>query len=387
MERVVFIGTVYPRIMDNYYKALGKSNVSNVVFNDTLVTNLEKQNIDLKVLSAVGVGHFPIQSKKLFIREQNIKENYSCVKYCNLLGWNVYSKSKSLYKKAKQFKVVKENNLRIIVSEASIPFLKAAKKIKNKSEGNKITLIVFDLPEQVLSDKKISFYNWLKRRSTKKLLKLYKCVDNFVFLTEEMNKSINLLNKPYFVFPGVADLDTYKNITKESRDTLDLCYCGTISKRFDIDFLIDSFKLTNNPNFRLRIAGGGEGVEYVKEQVQIDKRIEYLGILNRESALQLQLSSDCLINPRLPTHDYSKFSFPSKIMNYLLTFNPVISYKTDAFPEDISSLLIIPDDYQKETLAKTIESLTKGFSNSKEKVRDIISNYSITEFTKKLLSF
>jgi len=50
--------------------------------------------------------------------------------------------------------------------------------------------------------------------------------------------------------------------------------------------------------------------------------------------LQLQKSSSILVNPRANNEEYTKYSFPSKIMEYMSSGTPVIAYKLDGIPDE-----------------------------------------------------
>ena len=383
MNKNIFIGGVYPSRLDSFYKEKGKDNFSSVVFNQAVVERM-LENKQLDYVFGIGeVGHYPMFSKTFKMKDIDVDTNYKVVGYNNLVWYNVYSKSNRIFKKFKKA-YSKDESFNIIVSEASIAYLRAASKIKRRNKGSKITLIVFDLPEYVEGTKKSGLYSFLKRRSYKKLEKLYKQVDSFVYLSEPMKEALKS-DKPYFVFPGIVNLDTYKGLEKQPSSTIDIIYCGTISKQFDIDLLIESFLKTQRKDLRLIIAGGGAGLDYVKEISSKDERIIYKGILNRDEALQLQLDASYLINPRLPNHDFSQYSFPSKTMNYLLTMNPVVSYVTKAFPKDISELLIVPDGYEQDDLVKIFNNASKENKVNKDKVLSTLNRYTVDSFIRQLM--
>ena len=383
MNKNIFIGGVFPSRLDSFYKEKGKDNFSSVVFNQAVVERMLENN-QLDYVFGIGeVGHYPMFSKTLRMKDIKVDDNYIVVGYNNLVGFNVYSKSNRIYKKFKKA-FSKNESFNIIVSEASIAYLRAASKIKHRNPGSKITFIVFDLPEYVEGTKKSGLYSFLKRRSYKKLEKLYKEVDSFVYLSEPMKDALKS-EKPYFVFPGIVNLDTYAGLEKQESSTIDFVYCGTVSKQFDIDLLVESFLKTDNKDLRLIIAGGGAGVDYVKETASKDDRIVYKGVINRDDALQLQLDASYLINPRLPNHDFSQYSFPSKTMNYLLTMNPVVSYVTKAFPKDIAELLIVPDGYEIEDMKKIFDNASKNVIVDKDKVLSTLKRYTVDSFIYQLM--
>lgn len=384
MNKNIFIGCAYPNQYDAYFNKKGKHIFSQVVFNEPVVETLLKNNQLDYVYSVVDVGHFPMFSKTLRIKTIKIDEKRIIVGYNNLVGFNVYSKSNHIYRLFKK-RYSKDEPINIIVSEASLAFLRAASKIKRRNKGSKINLILFDLPEFIEGRKKSSFYSFLKKKANKKFKKYYEEIDSFVYLSKAMKYATGNNDKPYIIFPGIVDLNTYDKLVKSPAKTIDIAYIGTISKQFDIDYLIEAFKKSKRDDLRLIIAGGGEGVSYVKEEAKNDSRIIYKGIVSRQEALQLQLDATYLINPRLPNHNFSEYSFPSKTMNYLLSMNPLISFVTKAFPSDIASLLIKPESFEIDSLTQIFDNLKTNPSVDKEKTLSVLKNYTVDSFVTKLL--
>ena len=384
MNKNIFIGCAFPNKYDSFFKEKGKDNFSQVVFNEPVVEKMLENN-QLDYVYGIGdVGHFPMFSKTFKMKTIKVNDKHTLLGYNNLVGLNVYSKSNHVYRLFKK-QYPKNEAFNIIVSEASISFLRAASKIKKRNKGSKITLILFDLPEFVGGTKKSGLYSFLKKKSNKKMKKYYEDVDSFVYLAEKMKEATGNVDKPYIVFPGIVNLDTYKGLEKTKSNTIDIVYSGTISKQFDIDFLVEAFKQTKRDDLRLILVGGGEGVNYVKEEALKDKRIEYKGVVSREEALRIQLNATYLVNPRLPNHNFSEYSFPSKTMNYLLTLNPFISFATKAFPKDIASLLIQPESYEVNSLTKIFDKLENNPKVDKDKVLSILGNYTVDSFIEKLL--
>lgn len=372
----VFIGDSFPKQYDQQFTNMGKFNFSNTIFNNLVVDSLKKTD-NTFVLSAPYVGHYPIFSKTKKINEIKIDENHYIVKYNNLIGINAYSKAKNLIKcfnKNCNFK----SNINFLVSETHLHNMKAAIKLKKKCPNSKIVLLVFDLPDNVKGQKKSFIYSVMKKINNKKIYKLTRKMDGFIYLSEEMNTSINELNKPYFVVPGLADLKLYQNIRYEPHEEKIISYCGVLSRQFNVDNLVDAFELLPDSNLRLYLAGKGDVVEYIKQKN--DPRIKYLGMLSRNDALKIQLSSDVLVNPRLPNEEYTDVSFPSKTFQYLLTYNPTVSYCFKSFPEDIKNLVIIPKTNSIKSLAETINYAVSMNKPSKDNIDNILAKYSAENF-------
>lgn len=371
----VFIGDSFPKQYDDIFTKKGKFNFSNTIFNNLVVSELVK-NYNTFVISAPYVGHYPIYSKTRKLNEIKVNENHYLVKYNNLIGINASSKTKNLIKCFKKHCTFK-NDINFLVSEMHLHNMKTAIKLKKKCPNSKITLLVFDLPENVKGVKKSFIYSLLKKINNNKVYKLINKIDGFIFLSENMN-SINKLNKPYFVVPGLADLNLYNNIKYEPHSSKVISYCGVLSKQFNVNNLVDAFRMLPNDDYELILAGKGDVVDYVNKIN--DKRIKYVGMISRNEALKIQLSSDVLVNPRFPNKEYTDLSFPSKTFQYLLTYKPTISYCFNSFPDDIRNLVKIPKDISIESLADCIKDALSSSWHTKNEIDETLKKYSPKEF-------
>ena len=106
---------------------------------------------------------------------------------------------------------------------------------------------------------------------------------------------------------------------------------------FGICELADAF--TGITDAELWICGRGDAVEYISGLVQTHDNIKYLGFVDQKRVRELQNSCDFLINPRRPTGTYTKYSFPSKTAEYLMSARPVIMYKLEGIPDEYDEYL------------------------------------------------
>jgi glycosyltransferase involved in cell wall biosynthesis len=148
-----------------------------------------------------------------------------------------------------------------------------------------------------------------------------------------------------------------------------ILYTGTLDQRYGICNLIDAFSSTGL-NYNLVICGNGNESEknYIIEKGESDKRIKYLGSLSYQDILFLQQNASLLINPRNNKEEFTKYSFPSKTMEYLASGTPTLIYKLDGIPEEYYEYCyyINGEDDSIDTLANTIsEILTKSKDENK----------------------
>ena len=71
----------------------------------------------------------------------------------------------------------------------------------------------------------------------------------------------------------------------------------------------------------------------------------------------MQQRAAVLVNPRQNNEEFTKYSFPSKTMEYLASGVPVVAYKLDGIPDEYDSYLNYVPDNSVEALTKTIQSI------------------------------
>ena len=96
-------------------------------------------------------------------------------------------------------------------------------------------------------------------------------------------------------------------------------YTGKLNACFGAKKLVDAFCMLPEPNYRLVLCGRGDCEEYIKEKAAADSRILYLGQVTADVAGEHIRKADVLVNPRPNEGEYTKYSFPSKNIEYLLS--------------------------------------------------------------------
>ncbi len=380
-------------------KGTGLQNASNT-FQWALVQGLLDNNIDLKVLSFPYLPCFPFGYKSVFTPElpiwYEVKEIGTMISYCTvpvIKKWHIQGLIK---KKLKQ--IVKANcgnePIYVITYTASPSFISPLISLK-KQYDIRICPIITDL---------IEFYNdpIYNRSFLKKLqgniekeqtVKNYPFIDKFVLLTEAMKEIIPTARDKSIVVEGIAavrkDLYIGGKVYDKQRTLL---YTGALAAHSCVNELVESFCLTSNPEFRLVICGDGVWKDYIKERAKTDKRIIYKGLVSRNEAVSLQKEATALINPRKPNLSVTKYSFPSKTMEYLSSGTPMIGYKLEGIPQEYYKYYYTVEDMTAEGLAKVIDQvLTKPAEELSTKAKEafdfIVENKTAKEQASKIIDF
>lgn len=246
----------------------------------------------------------------------------------------------------------------IVVIDALKPGALELSSIASKNDV-KVVSIITDFRD-LLDNKR----NSVKQKIVDCLLngafyKQFKFTSLFVLLTEEMSNKVPVRNNA-IVIEGLCDSDLCNELEDNNRKIEDcIVYSGALSKQFGIDNLVSAFMKADTANFELHLYGNGDYVEKIKEISGHNKKIEYMGTIPNEKMVEVQRKAYCLINPRPVGDEYTKYSFPSKTMEYMAAGRPVITTKLPGIPKDYDDYLIYFDDDSVRGIAAGITNILK----------------------------
>lgn len=211
-----------------------------------------------------------------------------------------------------------------------LPFLLACHIVKIKRKNIHLCIIVPDLPEymSVRTGLVGRLFNLLFRIS----YYVVNRADSIVAITADMlDKFEPSIAK--VVIEGIAD-PQYVALTGGGRRKKYFLYTGTLDVRYGIRNLLDSFLAAGIDDYELHICGDGDDRAYVESVAARVEGVKYFGQLDRIAVLKLQRDASLLINPRGNDSEYTRYSFPSKIIEYMSSGVPVLMYRLDGVPEE-----------------------------------------------------
>lgn len=215
--------------------------------------------------------------------------------------------------------------------------------------------VVCDVPwmttVQVTTSKlsfKQKFAIWLGR-------KLNNCFDGYVFLTESMNKVINQKKKPYIVVEGFCDqrMAEMPNLLENKTDKKVILYAGGLKLKYGIGALIEAVKSIELPNIELWLYGTGDMDKQLEQEEDI--RIVYWGAKNNQEVVDAEIKSTILINPRPTTDEYTRYSFPSKTMEYMASGTYTLTTRLAGIPNEYFQYCGTIENYDTKGIADAIK--------------------------------
>jgi glycosyltransferase involved in cell wall biosynthesis len=329
------------------------------VFQLKLIEGFRGLECDFSVISAPFVGAWPTASDIVHFRDFE-QEQTLCryVSFNNIWGVRNFSRAHSLKKAVQPFIQDEDPQKLILVYCPHTPFIEAAVYAKRKDPRIRICLYVPDLPQYMnLNANRSWFYDLAKTYDIAVMTRLMKQVDSFVLLTEQMKDCLPVGDKPCRIIEGIVtgqELETAP-IPKENDGLIRVVYTGKLNEKFGVRQLVDAFCLLEDPAYRLVLCGRGDCESYIEEKARQDSRILYQGQVTAREAKAWMARADVLVNPRKNDEEYTKYSFPSKNVEYLLTGNPVVGYLLDGMPQVYREFMTIVPDDRTESLARAID--------------------------------
>lgn len=356
-------------VMDH---AKGGVEFSANLFQQKLIAGFQEAGYAVQVLSAPFIGAWPMRSDVFrFSGFREEQQKYRYVPFCNLWGLRNLSRTGALKREVRSFAADPDPEKLIVVYCPHTPFLEAAVYAKKLDPRIRICLYVPDLPNYMnLSAKRSWVYDFFKHFDIAAMTALMEQVDSFVLLTDQMKEALPVGKKPCLVLEGLVSR-VPEGLPEEAEAAAEkrIVYTGKMNRKFGIPQLISGFSLLKDPAYRLILCGQGDCDGEVAHSCLRDSRISQLGQLSPEEAAAVQRSAAVLVNPRPNNEIYTKYSFPSKNIEYLLSGKPVVACLLDGMPKDYAQFLYPIADGDGEAARKTADALEAALGAPAEEHR------------------
>lgn len=216
-----------------------------------------------------------------------------------------------------------------------------------------IVTIVTDLPDMLSGNSLIHKIN----------NKIFGLFDAFVLLTEQMNEKVNKNQKPYIVLEGHVDSELRATNIDEKYEELSgkkvIVYAGSIQKLYGIQNLVEGFLKAEIPDAELNVFGDGDYREELLQIAREHNNIKYMGICSNEEVVKHEQRAMLLVNPRPIAPEYTKYSFPSKNMEYMASGTPLLTAKLPGMPKEYYPYVYLIEDESPKGIADILQKISK----------------------------
>lgn len=325
--KAIWIGVgVGPKLREKIIANNGKI-LSAQVSESNLIQGMDALNIPMDTLNGPNISTGVLSTVALENWSRNGTSRDVGVGYRNIKYLNLQLKQQALCREARQWAQENKSSeeTTIFVYSMHTPYLAAAWEIKKRLPRARICLIVPDLP-QFMDLKMSRLKKLLKALDWRRIRHYMRKVDKYVLYAEPMAAFLGLKDGQWTVMEGSFDSTQLADEScKPAADRTSVMYSGVLDLRYGIPELLDAMNLLDD-TYELWLTGAGNAEKLIRERAAADNRIQFYGYLpSRQDLLNKQAQATMLISPRRDTEEASKYCFPSKLFEYMVSGRPVIS--------------------------------------------------------------
>lgn len=246
---------------------------------------------------------------------------------------------------------------------------KAVRKAKRKYPQIHICAILPDIPGEMLAASNSGNTRYTDKLRASFKMRFIQMFDSYVFLTEHMKNVVNISQKPYVVVEGIYN-DQLPPLNPRKNKKNIIFYSGQLNPVYGLNNLLDAFIeiYREHKDYELWLCGSGSLEEKIRSLKQECPAIKYYGYVNSDMIRNLQAEASVLVNPRQNIGEFTKYSFPSKTMEYLASGRPVVGYHLDGIPQEYDPYIQYVDG---STVADLRDKLLEICSWSEERREEI----------------
>lgn len=372
--KLLFLGLLYNRDEESKLLQLSKCGLQGACnsFQWNVIEGLEAvTDYPVTLYHFLPVGTFPRYYRKLFLPTKIWSHREASrdleLGFINLPGIKQFIRRHVLKKAVSRW--CRENTdeeLYILVYSLYLPYLKVLAGIKKKYKKICACVIVPDLPNSLgFHQSGNLFIKIVKACHEKRIYSLAKTADAFVILTNAMREPLKIMDKPCIVMEGICMPAEPQINSPASEDLKIILYAGCLDRIFGLDKLVMAFRQLPCPEFQLWICGSGDYRTEIEKAAREDQRIKYFGYVAAETVKDMLKKATLLINPRANENAYTRYSFPSKTLEYMTAAKPVLMFKLDGIPGEYDDYLY----YIRENTAESIkEAILAVCAKSREEL-------------------
>lgn len=198
--------------------------------------------------------------------------------------------------------------------------------------GKKCAAVVTDLPEYMASAKKGAMLRLNH--------KLMAWADGYILLTEHMNERVNRSGRPYVVIEGLVDEAMRAQPHKAFSGPKKVLYAGSLRRIYGIDKLCSAFLSCGCGDAQLHVYGDGDYAPELRQLSREREDVFFHGNVMNQEVVEAELDAQLLVNPRPSQGEYTKYSFPSKTMEYMVSGTPVLTARLPGVPREYEPYLL-----------------------------------------------
>lgn len=292
--------------------------------------------LEIKAITIYPVAAYPKEKLWMKRTELQLFEGLRSIRigFLNLPILKQLVQTISTYREAS--KIVKSERIKTVLTFNLFPQVGLPAKWLKLRYGCKLISLLADLPIDDRVGKRSKGYLVLRKCFDRITLSLFSYYDKFITLNKH---AVELFapGKDYIVMEGGVDSAAVKGTPdhiKLKQRNKSIVYSGALEEYSGIIDLMRAMKYVNDPKVTLDIYGKGHLEKFISRYAEKQTNIIYHGSVSHEAMKRIQEEAYLLVNPRPVEHPIAKVTFPSKLLEYMLSGTPVLTTKLNGLTDE-----------------------------------------------------
>lgn len=158
-------------------------------------------------------------------------------------------------------------------------------------------------------------------------------------------------HRPYMVLEGISAPCAAAVSARPGKKVI--FYAGGINRSYGIVELVEGF-LRSGIDYELVLCGRGDLEDYLADVAASHASVKYLGFVTPEKAAQLQAGASLLVLTRDPAERFTRYSFPSKLIEYMSAGIPVLTTRLAGIPDEYFEFLNTIEEFSIDAVARAL---------------------------------
>lgn len=238
--------------------------------------------------------------------------------------------------------------------------------LASKCCGLKSVAVVTDIYDQIVGNNLKGIHKFIKRVAGYVNRKYVGAFSHYVLLTEAMNEVVNPKHRPYTVMEALCDISDLRysaSVVKSYPKVI--MYAGGLEERYGLKTLVEAFMSIKDDTIQLHLYGSGTYVSELQQTIKCDQRIKFWGVRSNDEIVKAEMKATLLVNPRFSTEEFTKYSFPSKNMEYMVSGTPVLTTDLPGMPKEYHDYVFL---FRRESVDGYVDAIRETMSHTEQEL-------------------
>lgn len=182
-------------------------------------------------------------------------------------------------------------------------------------------------------------------------------MQGFCFLTQAMER-FNVRRVPSCIVEGMVPICA-ESTPKMNADRRIVLYAGGLYEKFGILNLVNAAASITDIPFELHLYGEGNCIDEIRHVQTRCPNIRYMGVVGIDQVRAAERGAALLVNPRPCDEEFTKYSFPSKTLEYMSAGRPVLTTRLPGIPEEYFNYVYSIADNGVDTIRDALSHLLR----------------------------